>query len=110
MLEYPANSTATEAVDIFKVKNTVSIGNLQIKIFVQLKDFCHTAAIIQIRTGHKLKIQIKIPVMLFIGNPGTGKTSVAKIVAGNYILIILTNCKVLCILLQLSTVYFTTKY
>ena len=31
ILEYPASSWATEAADNFNVKNTVSIGNLQIK-------------------------------------------------------------------------------
>ena len=61
-----------------KLKGIVGLDPLK----DQLLDFCANAAIDKIRKNNNMQIQIKRPVMLFTGNPGTGKTSVAMIVAG----------------------------
>jgi len=47
----------------------------------QLRSFSLSAAITKIRETRGLETPKKRPVMMFLGNPGTGKTSVATIVA-----------------------------
>lgn len=47
----------------------------------QLNNFSLSAAISKIRESRGLATPMKRPVMMFLGNPGTGKTSVATIVA-----------------------------
>ena len=48
----------------------------------QLRKFICTAAISKIRKMHKLRTMVKRLNFVFMGNPGSEKTSVPKVVAG----------------------------
>lgn len=61
-----------------KLANIVGLHKLK----EQLKLFSQSAAMNQIRQNQGIDFPIKRPVLLFTGNPGTGKTSIATIVAG----------------------------
>jgi len=47
----------------------------------QLYQFCTCAAMAKIRRRRRIHTTTKRPVMVFRGNPGTGKTAIAAVVA-----------------------------
>ena len=71
---------------ITELKNTLNsflsdiIGLTHLK--KQLLDFTIRAAMVKIRKSKGITTPLKRPVFLFLGNPGTGKTAIAAIVAG----------------------------
>ena len=60
-----------------ELEAVVGMNNLK----EQLRLFCTCAAMGKIRRLRRIRTPMKRPVMVFRGNPGTGKTAVASIVA-----------------------------
>ena len=51
----------------------------------EVRRFATSAAITKIRQNRGLNTPVKRPVIVLSGNPGTGKTSVAKMLARRYL-------------------------
>ena len=83
VVDYAA--TLEHAVQIQKqldsqLKEIVGLESLK----EELTKFAKRLVVDMIRRQSEMSVQTKRPVMVFSGNPGTGKTSVAKIVASEY--------------------------